>query len=329
MKKILVTGAAGFIGSDFVDLILEAHPDAHVVALDKLGYAGDVRNLEGALESGRVEFVHGDVVDPVVADRVVQGVDYVAHFAAESSVDRSVHDPMTFVRSNVEGTCNLLRALRAARSLERVLYVSTPEVYGQRLDDPAGETDGFYPRNVYAASKAGAEMVCRAFIASFGMPLVFTRGAVAMGPRQYPEKAVSLWSVNAILGIDLPVFGDGTAVRDFVHVRDLNRANELVLRTGVVGEAYNVTAFERSIGQLADAILARVPGTTSRPRQTPSDRPGHDYRYHMDGSKMRALGWEPTLDFEEALDHTVDWYKSNGSWWAEKIGLAADHMDGS
>jgi dTDP-glucose 4,6-dehydratase len=322
MTHILVTGAAGFIGSSFVDVVLAERDDVtRVTGVDKLGYAGDERNLEIALKDDRFRFVAGDVSDERLADQLTADADEVAHFAAESMVDRSVLSPRVFLQSNVLGTGAMLEAARH-RQVKRFLQISTPEVYGQRLSDAADEREPFLPRNVYAGSKAAAEMIASAYLRSFHVPVVITRGAVAIGPRQHPEKVTPRWITAALTDQKLPVYGDGSAVRDFIHVEDLNRANALVLRSGEPGTAYNVlTGEEMVLKDLAYFILDRLGKPRSMAEFT-VDRVAHDYNYKMDDRRIRALGWQPRRSLRDALAETIDWYQAHEAWWRPKVESA-------
>jgi dTDP-glucose 4,6-dehydratase len=322
MTHILVTGAAGFIGNNFVDLILAEREDVtRVTGIDKLGYSGDVRNLEKALTDDRFSFVEGDVSDERLIHQIVAGVDEIAHFAAESMVDRSVLNPRGFLESNVLGTGAVLEAARQ-HQVRRFLQISTPEVYGERLSDAADERDGFLPRNVYAGSKAAAEMIASAYLRSFKVPVVITRGAVAIGPRQHPEKVTPRWITAALTGQNLPVYGDGSAIRDFIYVEDLNRANELALRSGEVGTAYNVVSRdEMTLKELAYQVLDHL-GKPHSMAEFTVDRVAHDYNYKMDDRRIRELGWKPRWSAREALAATVEWYRANEDWWRPKIESA-------
>lgn len=319
MTRVLVTGAAGFIGSGFVDLLLADRADVvAVTGVDRLGYAGDIQNLTSALADDRFRFVEGDIRDTRLVTTLIGEADEVAHFAAESMVDRSVLDPRTFLDVNVLGTGSVLEAARDAR-VRRLLHISTPEVYGQRVETAAQEGDAFAPRNVYAASKAAAEMIVSAYVHSFRLPVVITRGSSAIGPRQHPEKVTPRLITSTLLDQPLPVYGDGSALRDFVHVSDLNRANDLVLRMGNVGTAYNVATGEvRTIRDLAYGIVDRL----GKPRSLVAftdDRVAHDRHYWMDSARLRKLGWSPLYTFEAALDDTVQWYADHHAWWLAKV----------
>jgi dTDP-glucose 4,6-dehydratase len=322
VTHILVTGAAGFIGSNFVDLILAERADVTAVTgVDKLGYAGDQRNLESACRDPRFRFVVGDICDTALAAKLCQDADEVAHFAAESMVDRSVLHPRQFLESNVLGTGAMLQGARD-HNVRRFLHISTPEVYGQRVGSAALENDAFAPRNVYAASKAAAEMVVSAYLHSFRVPVVVTRGSTAIGPRQHPEKVTPRLVISALRGEPLPVYGDGGARRDFIHVADLNRANETVLRKGQPGQAYNVTTGEEmTIRDLAYSIVDLL-GRSRDLVSFTADRVAHDMHYRMDSTRLRALGWSQRLPLRAAVADTVDWYRDNRDWWAPKIDSA-------
>ncbi len=317
MHTILVTGGAGFIGSNFVRYLLANH-DYDVVNLDKLTYAGNLDNLREVESDPRYRFVHGDICDGDMVARLMTDADAVVHFAAESHVDRSLVDPGAFIQTDVFGTYVLLEAAGQA-GVERFLHVSTDEVYGQSLPGQRfTEEDPLRPRSPYAASKAGGELQCRAFIETYGLPVVIARPANNIGPRQYPEKAVPLFVTNALDNQPLPVYGQGLQVRDRLYVDDHCEALDLLLHRGELGEAYNISADnERPNIEVVETILELLEKPKSLIRFV-EDRPGHDQRYSMDASKIRALGWQPKHDFQAAIEKTVAWYRDNRRWW-EKI----------
>jgi dTDP-glucose 4,6-dehydratase len=325
VQRLLVTGAAGFIGSNFVRYSLERHPECAVIGMDNLSYAGNLANLADIRDSSQFDFVHADICDSSAVKGLVRQVDAVVNFAAASMVDRSVIDPRPFVQSNFVGAHILMQeALEAG--VGRFLQISTPEVYGQRLGDAALEQSAMAPRNIYASCKAGAEMLASAYFHSFGLPVVVTRGSNAVGPYQHVEKVLPFWITNALESKPLPLYGNGKAVRDWIQVDDLNAANDLVLRQGVPGEAYNViSGEERSLQQVATAIL-RTLGKPDTLIELVGDRPGHDYRYHMDATKVMALGWRPQHDFENTIRETVRWYSNNEGWW-RAVKYSADFLD--
>lgn len=318
-KRVLVTGGAGFIGSNYVRQVLETHPDWHITVLDKLTYSGSLENLAG-LPSERLAFMRGDIADPAVAREAVWGADYVLNFAAESHVDRSLQDPRPFVKTNVEGTLVLLEeSLRAG--VRRFLHVSTDEVYGDisGSDRHSLEEDPLQPRSPYAATKAAAEHLVMSYHVSYGFDTVITRGSNTYGPRQYPEKIIPLFIVNALQDRPLPVYGDGSAVRDYLHVDDHCSGVDLVLREGASGAAYNLGAREQVNGnRVAGEILTALRKPESLIAHVP-DRPGHDYRYSVDPTAAEDLGWERRFGFEKGLRETVGWYLDNPGWW-QRIG---------
>jgi dTDP-glucose 4,6-dehydratase len=311
---LLVTGGAGFIGSEFVRMTLREHPGDRVTVLDKLTYAGNPRNLDPVRDDPGFRFVHGDIVDAALVNELTAGVDVILNFAAESHVDRSLEAPGQFIQTDVYGTFVLLEAARAAGH-ERFLQVSTDEVYG---DVPVGwsrEDDPLRPRSPYSASKAGAELLIGAYRASFAMPVVTTRSCNTYGPYQYPEKIVPLFITNAIEERPLPLYGDGTAVRDYLHVEDHCRGIDVALRHGGPSADYNIgTGSEIDGVTVADTVLRLLDRPPSL-RQFVRDRPGHDRRYAVDSSRLRALGWEPRVEFESGMAATVRWYQENTGWW--------------
>ncbi len=314
MRTVLVTGGAGFIGSNFIHHLLAKY-DYQVINLDKLTYAGNLENLKEVEEDRRYRFVHGDICDSEVVGRVMSEADAVVSFAAESHVDRSIEDPGSFIRTDVYGTFVLLEAARQS-NVERFLHVSTDEVYGQSLGDQRfTESDPFRPRSPYSASKAGGELQCHAFVATYGLPIVVARPANNVGPRQHLEKAVPLFTTNALDDQPLPVYGQGLQVRDRLYVEDHCEALDLLLHRGEVGEAYNISADnERPNIEVVETILEMLEKPKSLIRFV-EDRPGHDQRYSMDSSKIRALGWSPRHDFQATIGKTVAWYQENRSWW--------------
>jgi len=312
--RLLVTGGAGFIGSNFARYVLNRYPEDQITVLDKLTYAGNPRNFADLRTSPRFTFVQGDIADASVVGPLVASVDAVVNFAAETHVDRSILDAGAFIETDVRGTWVLLEAARAS-GLERFLQVSTDEVYGHVPTGESKETDPLAPRSPYAASKAGGDLMVLAYRTTYDLPVMITRASNNIGPYQYPEKVVPVFVTNAIDDIPLPIYGDGGALRDYVYVTDHCAGIDTVLRKGTPGEVYNVGAGnEINTLVLARAILSRLGKPESLISFVP-DRPGHDRRYSVDCSKLRGLGWEPDYSFEAALNATVDWYVNNGDWW--------------
>ena len=314
-KTVLVTGGAGFIGSHFVRETLRRHKDARIVNLDKLTYAGNLDNLHDIEEDPRYEFVFGDIRDKALVRNLFARVQGVVHFAAETHVDRSIYDAGEFVQSNVHGTYTLLDALRAFPAIEFFIHISTDEVYGSRPGRPARETDPLLPSSPYAATKAAGDHLARAYHVTYGLPTIVLRPSNTYGPCQFPEKLIPLFVTNALEGKTLPVFGDGLNVRDWLFVEDHCRAVEAAILRGRAGGAYNVGGgFELANIDLARRILDALESPHELIQFVP-DRPGHDRRYAMDSSLIRALGWEPETPFAEGLKRTVRWYAANKSWW--------------
>ncbi len=315
MLEVLVTGGAGFIGSNYVHHALATHPDWRVTTLDKLTYAGRLENLEGVLDDPRHSFVRGDIADVAVAACLVARADIVVHFAAETHVDRSIQGAADFIRTDVFGTFVLLEAARRAPHLRRFIQISTDEVYGTVAQGSSRETDELKPRNPYAASKAGADRLAYSFWATYGVPVCITRASNNYGPRQFPEKVIPLFITNAVDQVPLPLYGDGQNVRDWLHVLDHCRALDTVIECGVDGEVYNIGGGnEVKNVDLTHRILALTGQPASLIVPVP-DRPGHDRRYSLDTSKLRALGWEPQVAFADGLRDTVEWYRQNERWW--------------
>ncbi len=313
IQRILVTGGAGFIGSAFVRYQLRTYPDVHIVNLDKLTYAGNLDNLKGIDES-RYAFVHADIADAAAVEAAMQGCDAVVNFAAETHVDRSIMGAAEFIDTDVLGVHNIVESARKLGA-ERVLLVSTDEVYGSIASGSFKESDPVGPRNPYSASKAGGELMGMAFFHTFGVPVIITRGSNTYGPHQYPEKVLPLFVTNAIDDEPLPLYGDGRNVRDWLFVDDHCSGIDTALRKGVPGEIYNIAGGnERENIVLTHKILDAV--GKSKDLITPvKDRPGHDRRYSIDASKLHALGWAPAMDWDQGVECTVRWYQENEWWW--------------
>ena len=312
--RLLATGGAGFIGSNFVRWILRTHPEDTVVNLDKLTYAGNLANLADVADSPRYRFVHGDICDAKVVREAAEGVDAVVNFAAESHVDRSLMDPDAFLRTDVFGVFTLLEAVRALR-IPRLLQVSTDEVYGSLATGSAREDSPLNPSNPYAAAKAGGDLLALAYFKTHRVPVVITRASNTFGPYQYPEKIIPLFITNALDNEPLPLYGDGRNVRDWLYVEDHCAALDLVLRRGGEGEVYNVGGGHELDNLALTRQILRLTGRPESLIRPVADRPGHDRRYALDSSKVRALGWAPRHRFDEALAATVAWYREHEAWW--------------
>lgn len=314
--RILVTGGCGFIGSNFILHLLERYPGCRVVNLDKLTYASNQANLRDVEGDPRYRFVQGDICDGELVDGLMAEVDVVFNFAAETHVDRSLMEAGSFILTDVLGTHVLLDSARRHPDVKRFMQVSTDEVYGEMSPGAwAKESDPLHPRSPYAASKAGGDAQCIAFFETYGLPVIITRAANNIGPRQHIEKMVPLFVTSAIRDEPLPLYGDGRQVRDWLYVEDHCRALELIAREGEPGEVYNIGAdnHEENI-RLAKALLQLLEKPLSLIRFV-EDRKGHDRRYAVDSSKLRALGWAPQHDFLSALERTVQWYQESRWWW--------------
>jgi dTDP-glucose 4,6-dehydratase len=320
--SILVTGGAGFIGSNFVRYILRALPEARVIVLDKLTYAGNLDNLIEVSEDERYTFIQGDICDPAVVAQAMRGCDWVINFAAETHVDRSILDASAFVRTDVEGTFVLLEAARK-QHISRFIQISTDEVYGNAAapdgtSRPSLETDALMPLSPYAASKAGADRLAFSYWATYGLPVVITRCSNNYGPYQYPEKQLPLFIINALAGRPLPVYGDGRNTRDWIHVDDHCSALLALLQAPpeqVLGEVFNIgTGEERSILENARLILGKLGLPESLISFVP-DRPGHVRRHAVNASRLTArLGWIPAIPFDVGIAETIVWYRSHDEW---------------
>lgn len=317
--KILVTGGAGFIGSNFIHYWLGAHPGDEIVNLDLLTYAGHLSSLADVEKNPHYSFIKGDITDTAVVDRAAKGVDLIVHFAAETHVDRSILDPLIFVRTNVLGTQILLEAARKYKT--RFHHVSTDEVFGALPlgEGKFSETTPYDPRSPYSASKAASDHLVRAYFHTFGLPVTITNCSNNFGPFQDPEKFLPRMITNLLTGENVKVYGDGKYVRDWLHVEDHCRAIDLVIQKGKVGETYLVGGLTEDIPniEIVRKVL-KIMGMDESKIEYVTDRPGHDRRYAVDWSKInRELGWEPSPDFDQLLKETVDWYTNNQSWWKE------------
>jgi len=317
MKKILVTGGAGFIGSNFVRMVLNEHSDCFVVNLDKLTYAGNLENLAGFLEHENHKFIKGDICDGALVERIIDEhkIDAIINFAAESHVDRSITEPKVFIEANVTGTLTLLGAARD-KKLERFIQISTDEVYGALgSEGKFTEQTPLSPNSPYSASKAAADHLVGAFGHTWGLKYNITRCSNNYGPYQFPEKLIPLMINNAINDKELPVYGDGLYVRDWIYVYDHCTAIWQVLEKAPPGEIYNIGGCnEKANLEVINLILNRLGKPQSLIKHV-TDRPGHDRRYAIDASKIiRELNWQPSVNFEEGINRTIDWYLKNQKW---------------
>ncbi|MGZ4917262.1 MAG: dTDP-glucose 4,6-dehydratase [Halobacteriota archaeon] len=314
--KLLITGGAGFIGSNFVRHILTEYPSAEVSVLDKLTYAGNVNNLKDVRAD--IELIKGDICDKEIVSRSIRDCEGVINFAAETHVDRSIVDAQAFVQTDIVGTHVLLEAAKE-HNVKQYLQISTDEVYGSIKEGSFREGDPLNPSSPYAASKAGADLLALSYAKTYGLPCAITRSSNNYGPYQHPEKLIPHFITNALRNCPLTLYGRGDNVRDWIHVCDNCRAIDLVRRKGKSGEVYNIGGGnERSNLEITKTILELL-GKPSTLMSFTADRPGHDYRYSVDCSKIQALGWRSETAFKEGLAQTVSWYKDNEWWWAPLV----------
>jgi dTDP-glucose 4,6-dehydratase len=319
--NIFVTGGAGFIGSNYARHLLTATDDS-VTVYDALTYAGNRESLRDLDGDPRFRFVHGDVCDRESVTEAMRGHDAVVHFAAETHVDRSITGPDEFVRTNCLGTnvvCDVARHLEVAR----VLHISTDEVYGSVEEGSSTETDLLVPRSPYSASKAGSDLIALSYETTYGVPVMVTRCSNNFGPFQFPEKMIPLFTTNLLDGEQVPLYGDGMNIRDWIHVEDHNLAADLVLRAGVPGQVYNIGAGNELTNVELTHRLIELTGRDESFIRPVADRLGHDRRYSVSIDKMRDLGWNLTRPFDESLAATVDWYRGNRAWWEPLKARAA------
>jgi dTDP-glucose 4,6-dehydratase len=311
--KIFVTGGAGFIGSNYVHWLI-ANTDDHVVVYDVLTYAGNRANLAPVEHDSRFKFVHGDICERDRVHKAMMGCDAVVHFAAESHVDRSIRGSDVFVKTNCQGT-NVICDVARQCEVQRVVHISTDEVYGSIDVGSFRETDRLGPRSPYSASKAGSDLVALSHYSTYGLPVMVTRCSNNFGPYQFPEKVIPLFTTNLLDGRKVPLYGDGGNIRDWIHVVDHNLAADLVLRNGSPGEIYNIGAGNEITNRDLTYRLLGLCGRDESFIEPVADRLGHDRRYSVDCSKVEAMGWSPTRDLDGALAETVQWYRDNRKWW--------------
>jgi len=318
MRNLMITGGAGFIGSNFTRYILKKYPDYHAVVYDKLTYAGNLDNLKDVAEqfADRYAFVRGDICDADAVREAIRAhdVDTIVNFAAETHVDRSIMEPDAFIKTDIYGTYVLLEAVREF-GLERLHQVGTDEVYGHVPEGASKETDPVAPRSPYAASKASADLMIHAYHVTYGLPVTITRGANNVGPYQYPEKVLPLFITNALDDLPLPLYGDGLQVRDYQYVLDHCEAIDIVLHDGESGDVYNIGTGTEMRNIDMTHLLLKLLGKPESLIQPVRDRAGHDRRYALDVTKICGLGWEPAHTCEEAIEKTVRWYVENEWWW--------------
>lgn len=317
MSRYLITGGAGFIGSNFIHYLFAKYNDIEIINIDKLTYAGNLDNLKDIENRSDYKFVKGDICDRELVENLMKDCDYLINFAAESHVDRSIGAPDDFIKTDIYGTFVLLESARKY-SIKKFIQISTDEVYGSIDKGSFKETDPLMPSSPYSASKSGADRLAYSYFVTYNLPVVITRCSNNFGPYQYPEKLIPLFVTNAIENKQLPVYGDGMNVRDWIYVMDHCAAIDFILHNGIDGEIYNIGGNdEKNNLEITNKILEET-GKSIDLIKYVKDRPGHDRRYSLDCSKLAALGWQPKYRFDEAMHLTVEWYKNN-RWWWEKI----------
>ncbi|UCD21752.1 MAG: dTDP-glucose 4,6-dehydratase [Chloroflexota bacterium] len=327
--KLLVTGGAGFIGSNFIHHILKEHDDWQITNLDKLTYAGNLENLKDIQDNPGYSFVKGDITDRELINRILQdGFDAIVNFAAESHVDRSIMDASPFIETNIKGTQILLEGARQYK-VGRFVQVSTDEVYGSTEKGKFTERSSLAPNSPYSASKTAADLLCHAYWKSYQLPVVITRSSNNLGPFQFPEKLIPLAITNVLENRPIPVYGDGLNVRDWIYVGDHCRALDIVLQKGKPGEVYNIAANEEKTNLELIHRLLDIMGKSRELITFVADRPGHDRRYALDITKISTeLNWKPAYSFAKALSATIDWYINNEAWWRKiKSGEYAKYYE--
>lgn len=317
--KLLVTGGAGFIGSNFIHYWLKNHPQDQIINLDSLTYAGNLENLAKLKDNPNYSFVKGDICDGKVVEEAMKSIDIVVHFAADSHVDRSILDPDPFIKTNIEGTYVLLKAALKYK-VKRFHHISTDEVFGTlplESKEKFTEKTQYNPRSPYSASKAGSDHLVRAFNVTFGLPVTISNCSNNFGPYQFPEKLIALAITNLLEEQKVPVYGDGLHVRDWLYVKDHCRAIDLILEKGKIGETYLVGGLTEDISNLEIIKrILKIMGKNDEMVEFVKDRPGHDRKYSVDWSKInKELGWKPEADFNTHLEKTIEWYRKNQDWW--------------
>lgn len=312
--KILITGGAGFMGSNAVKYFLKKYPDIQIVNLDKLTYAGNLENLKGIENDSRYKFIKGDIADEKIVDEAAKNVDVIINYAAETHVDRSILDPKAFITTDVLGTYTLLEAAKKY-GIKKYIQISTDEVFGSINNGKFTEESPFEPNSPYAASKAGGDHLCRAYFKTYGTPVIMTHSCNFFGPYQYPEKLIPLFITNLLENKKVPVYGDGQQIREWIFTEDHCRAIDAILQKGEIGEVYNIGTGNEIPNIEITKILLNELGKDESSIDYVKDRPGHDRRYAIDSGKLRKLGWQPEVNFEQGIKQTVDWYKQNEQWW--------------
>lgn len=314
MMKLLVTGGCGFIGSHFIRYILQEYPDYKIVNLDRLAYAGNLENLRDVEKNKNYKFIKGDIRNFKLVRKLMGDVNMVVNFAAQTHVDRSIKEAREFIETNINGVFALLESARRAR-IETFIHISTDEVYGSILEGSFREPDSLVPSSPYSASKAAADLLCNAYMLTYGLPVIIVRSTNNFGPNQYPEKVIPLFITNILEGKKVPLYGDGLNVRDWIYVLDNVRAIDFTMHKGKINQIYNVSAGNEITNITLTRLILEKFGLDDSWIKHVKDRPAHDRRYSLDWRKLSNLGWKPIYDFNTSLETTINWYKQNIKWW--------------
>ena len=315
--KILITGGAGFGASNFIRYILNKYPDYKVINLDSLTYAGNLTNLKDVESNPNYKFVKGSIVDKNIVNELATRVDVIINYAAETHVDRSILEPEAFINSNIVGVYQLLEAVRNNKNVKRFIQISTDEVFGSIKEGLFKEEDSFKPNSPYAAAKASGDLLCRSYIKTFDTPVIISHSCNYYGPYQFPEKLIPLFITNLIENKKVPVYGKGDNIREWIHTDDHARAVDLLLHKGELGEVYNIGTGQEKTNMEITKLILEAMGKDIDMIEYVKDRPGHDWRYALDSTKIKKLGFEPQVDFKDGLNQLVDWYKDNEMWWQD------------
>ncbi|MDD2646805.1 MAG: dTDP-glucose 4,6-dehydratase [Patescibacteria group bacterium] len=318
IKTILITGGCGFIGSNFIRYFLAKHSNYRIINLDKLTYAGRKENLKDLAGHPRYKFIKGDVCDKKIVELLVKKSEEIIHFAAESHVDRSIEGPETFLRTNIFGTYVLLEAARKYK-IKKFLFISTDEVYGSIKSGKFCETSNLAPNSPYSVSKTSADLLCRAYFKTYGLPILITRSSNNFGPYQFPEKVIPLFITNLMRNKKVPLYGTGKNVRDWIYVLDNCTGIDFVRQHGKFGEIYNIGGGNELPNVVLTKSILKALKKDNSWIQPVADRLGHDWRYALDCTKIKKLGWQPKYNFEKAIDETIKWYVNNPWWWKPLI----------
>lgn len=313
-RKILITGGCGFIGSNFIHYILKKYSNYQIINLDKLTYAGNLENLSDIEKNPRYKFIKGDICDRKLVNKIMKDIDWVVNFAAATHVDRSILEPFEFIKTNVVGVEILLEAAKKYK-IKKFLQISTDECYGDIKKGKAKETDPLLPNSPYASSKAAADLIVRAYFKTYNLPVLITRSSNNFGPYQYPEKLIPLFITNLLENKKVPLYGTGKNVRDWIYVLDNCSGIDVVLHKGKIGEIYNIGGGNEKTNLEITKIILKELKKDETWIEYVKDRPGHDFRYALDSSKIKRLGWRPKYKFKEAIRETIKWYKKNQKWW--------------